>query len=226
VATDETGFHDYWQRKTDSDHVPREGYDVFRIGAGEIQPFLHGRRSVLELGCGAGELFEHLDVDRSAYLGVDFSRSMLDTFKARHAGVRLEHGEASTFTTKEKFDFVLVNNVVQYCAPYRTLGILQNAADMLAPGGRIFLGNIPDRRARLAYRRGYFFGDRAGFLVRLGRFLRAVLFILGNRTDTVGYWYTPDEIARFAKPLGLEVAIFGCVLYPYRFSAVLERAAP
>ncbi len=222
----EDEFHDYWQRKTDSDHVLREGVDVFRIGAGEIQPFLHGARSVLELGCGAGELLGHLALERSAYLGVDFSRSIVDTFKARHPGVRVELGEASTFTVGEKFDFILVNNVIQYCAPWRTLAIIQNAAGLLAPGGRIFLGNIPNRHARLSYLRGHFTTERPGAFVRWVRLVRAFLFIASNRNDRIGYWYAPADIARFAKPLGLEVAIFGCVLYPYRFTAVLERARP
>jgi SAM-dependent methyltransferase len=220
----EAEFRDYWSRKTDSDHVPREGFEVFRIGAAEIQPFVRGARRVLEIGCGAGELFEHLGLDRSAYLGVDFSRSCLDTFAAKHPGVRLELGEATTFSRREEFDFILVNNVVQYCAPWMTLACLQNASDMLAKGGRIFLGNIPDRHLRIAYYRGQFTGRREGFARRALGLLRAWSFVAFNPNDRIGFWYTPSEIAAFAEPLGLECAIFGCLLYPYRFTAVLTKA--
>jgi len=216
-------FADYWTRKTDSDHVLREGVDVFRIGAAELQPFLHGAERVLDLGCGAGELFEHLVLDRSKYLGVDFSRSMLDAFAARHPGVRLEKGAATTFTTSERFDLVIVNNVIQYCAPWMTLACIENAAALLAPGGRILLGNVPHRGLRLAFLRGAFETERRGALARFARLVRALAFIAANPQDRIGYWYTPAEIARFAAPLGLECRIFGCVLYPYRFSALLGR---
>lgn len=216
-------FRDYWTRKTDSDHVLREGFDVFRIGAAEIQPFLHGAKRVLEIGCGAGELFEHLELERAGYLGVDFSKSMLDTFAAKHPGVRLERGEAQSFTRPEKFDRIVVNNVVQYCAPWMTLACLQNCADMLATDGRIFVGNIPHRGLRLAMLRGCFEAARPNGLVRFVRFWTSLAAVLFSPQDRIGYWYTPAEIGRFARGLGLECAVFGCILYPYRFTAVLTK---
>jgi SAM-dependent methyltransferase len=221
----EAEFRDYWtlRGKTDSDHVLREGFDVFRIGAAEIQPWLDGAKRVLEIGCGAGELFSHLRLDRSAYLGVDFSRSMLDEFARRHPGVRVQLGEAASFTTREEFDFIIINNVVQYCAPWMTLACLQNAAEMLANGGRIFLGNVPHRGLRVPLLAGAFDPARPRALARLWRRLRARLFVAFNPTDRIGYWYAPDEIARFAAPLGLDCAIFGCLLYPYRFTAILTK---
>lgn len=219
----EAEFRDYWTRKTDSDHVLREGVDVFRIGAAEIQPWIDGKKRILEIGCGAGELFEHLRLDRAGYLGVDFSRSMLDTFAARHPGVRVVPGEAATFSVPEKFDTIIINNVFQYCAPWMTLACLQNAADMLAEGGRIFAGNVPHRGLRLALLTGRFDPERRGALARFVRYVRARAFIFMNPQDRIGYWYLPSEIARFAAPLGLECAVFGCVLYPYRFTAILER---
>ena len=217
----EEQFRDYWTRsgKTDSDHVLREGQDVFRIGAAEIQPFLHGARTVLDLGCGAGELFQHLDLGGASYLCVDFSRSMLDTFAARHPGIRLEQGEAQTFATRDKFDLVIVNNVVQYCAPWMTLASIQNAADALAPGGRIFLGNVPHRGLRVAFYRGAFDPVPGGFL----RSVQARIFVWMKPHDRIGYWYTPAEIGRFARSVGLECVIYGCALYPYRFTAILRK---
>ncbi len=221
----EAEFRDYWTRsgKTDSDHVLREGVDVFRIAASEIQPFLEGAKTVLDLGCGAGEVFEHLRLDRAGYLGVDFSRSMLDAFAAKHPGVRLEQGEATTFTTREKFDLVIVNNVIQYCAPWMTLACIQTCADALAPGGKIFLGNIPHRSHRVAYYRGTYQPSPPVGFEHLVRSVYAVLFVAVNRHDRIGYWYTPDEIERFAKPLGLECSTFAGTLYPYRFTAILKK---
>jgi SAM-dependent methyltransferase len=221
-------FRDFWSRKTDSDHPPRPGIDVFPIGAGEIQGFLPKPPArVLEIGCGAGELFQHLSLDRSAYLGVDFSESMLATFRARHPGVRVVHGEATTFFVEETFDFILVNNVIQYCRPWMTSACVKNLARMLAPGGRILLGNVPNRRQRLAYVRRRFAPESAGPLRWLWRLVRGLAIVALSDTDSsVGFWYTPPEIARIAASAGLDAAIFGCVLYPYRFSALLTHRAP
>ena len=49
---------------------------------------------------------------------------------------------------------------------------------------------------------------------------------LSDTDASVGFWYTPQEIARVAEAAGLDCAIFGCVLYPYRFSALLRERAP
>jgi SAM-dependent methyltransferase len=220
---EEAAFNVYWSRKTDSDHVPRPGWDVFRIGASEIQPFVQGAPRVLEIGCGAGELFEHLEVDRSGYLGIDFSRSMLDAFSRRHPDVRVQLGEADTFSTKERFDLVIVNNVVQYCAPWTTYACLRNCADALDEGGRIFVGNVPHRGLRLAMLSGAFESTRAAWPRRALRYLRALAAVALDHTDRIGYWYTPTQFGRMATGLELECSIFGCLLYPYRFTAVLRR---
>jgi SAM-dependent methyltransferase len=224
----EDDFREYWQHQTDSNHPARPGIDVFPIGAGEIQAFLGdaaGRR-VLEIGCGAGELFQHLRLDRAGYLGVDFSDSSLREFRARHPGVRVVKGEAATFSIAETFDFVIVNNVLQYCRPLTTMSCLLNLGPMLAPGGRVLLGNVPNRSQRLAYLRGLFSPEPRGVLARAWRLLRGWLAILGSDTDRIGFWYTPQEIGRMAGQAGFDCAIFGCLLYPYRFSALLSRKGP
>lgn len=223
---DEAFFRDVWSRRRDSDHPPRPGIDVFRIGAGEVQAFLgRERRRVLEIGCGAGELFAHLELDRGAYLGVDFSPSILNVFRERHPGVRVVEGEATTFHVDEEFDFILVNNVVQYLKPWSTQACLRNLARMLAPGGQILLGNIPNRRQRLAFVRRRFSPEPAGPITWLSRLVKGLLVVTLSESDpSVGFWYTPPEIGRMARAVGLECWVFGCVLYPYRFSALLRRA--
>jgi SAM-dependent methyltransferase len=219
-------FREFWKHRTDSDHPPRPGIDVFPIGAAEIQGFLGrgARGKVLDLGCGAGELFQHLELDRASYLGVDFSDSMLETFSAKHPGVRVVKGDAATFFTEERFDFILVNNVIQYCRPWMTRSCLGNLRRMLAPEGRILLGNVPNRRLRLAHVRRQFSPERPGLLAWLFRLVRGLAIVALSDTDgSVGYWYTPQEIACMAEELELDCALFGCVLYPYRFSALLTH---
>jgi len=75
-----------------------------------------------------------------------------------------------------------------------TLAIIQNASDLLAPGGRIFLGNVPNRRERVAFLRGHFTSERPDALARFVRLVRALVFVAFNPTDRIGYWYTPAAV--------------------------------
>jgi SAM-dependent methyltransferase len=68
--------------------------------------------SVLDLGCGTGDLLASLEPRRG--LGVDFSEEMLQLARERHAGSDLEFrlAEAETLELEETFDFILLGNLV------------------------------------------------------------------------------------------------------------------
>jgi SAM-dependent methyltransferase len=218
-------FEQYWSKKTDSDHSQREGFDVFRIAASEIQAFHQPQlKRVLDIGCGAGEVYAHLGAARGEhYLGVDFSASQLATFQSQHPDVRLAQGDVSTYSTAERFDFIIVNNVIQYCTPSMTQQALKNLSAMLAPGGRLVLGNVPQRSLRASYHQGLF-SDRAR--PRLRALLRKPAIVastLLRPVDRVGHWYEPSEFRAWANALGMTSSFFGCLLYRYRFTAVLSH---
>ncbi|MFH1263144.1 MAG: class I SAM-dependent methyltransferase [Pseudomonadota bacterium] len=220
-------FAEYWSRKKDSAHTPRPKVNVFRIAASELSGFLDPsvHRKILEIGCGAGEVFEHLNIDRTRYLGIDFSRTVLAEFGKRHPDVRLALGELSTYRSPEQFDFIIVNNVIQYCSPADTLRALTNLKAMLSPDGFMFLGNIPDQRFRFAYETGVFSQDPSWGVLPLLQGLKGVLKILAGRKTGVGFWYRRRDVRSWCKNLGLDTQFFGSLLYPYRFSCLAFHAA-
>ncbi|HKE59473.1 MAG TPA: amino acid adenylation domain-containing protein, partial [Pyrinomonadaceae bacterium] len=107
---------------------------------------------VLEIGCGTGLLLYRVAPHATRYLGTDFSRVVLG--KLRHQlqkeGERLAHVELLQRPADDlngiepgSFDTVILNSVVQYFPDIEYLvRVLEGAVNALAPGGRIFLGDI------------------------------------------------------------------------------------
>ncbi len=108
-------------------------------------------RRVLEIGCGTGLLLFRVAPHCERYVGADFSRAALD-FVARHlAGLpEVEQVELSQRTADDfsglapgSFDLVVLNSVVQYFPGIDYLvRVLSGAAELLAPGGAIFVGDV------------------------------------------------------------------------------------
>ncbi|MEU8652095.1 amino acid adenylation domain-containing protein [Streptomyces sp. NPDC048737] len=109
---------------------------------------------VLELGVGTGLVLAHVAGRVEEYWATDFSRAVIDRLgdQVTRAGladrVRLRHQAADDLTGLPRggFDTVVLNSVVQYFPDERYLArVLDGAWELLAPGGRIVLGDI--RRA-------------------------------------------------------------------------------
>ena len=205
----------------------RTGIDVFEVAAAEIRAFYSPRRwpRVLEIGCGAGEVFGHVGFATEAYLGVDISESMLDQFHIRHPSVRTRCADAVSFVYDDAaFDFILVNNVLQYLNRGELVAVVRNVARMLAPRGRAFLGNVPDRALRRAFAHRALAGSRRPAPVRAASYaveLLSAQFLPGRPTFRLGYWHARSDVVSAANGAGLSTEFFGCLLHWYRFSAVL-----
>jgi SAM-dependent methyltransferase len=110
-----------------------------------------GPRRVLEIGCGMGLLLFRIAPRVEAYWGVDFSPEAL-AYVREHAArrglanVELLQQPADAFDSLREagsFDTVVLNSVVQYFpGPDYLLRVLDGALSVLAPGGRLFLGDL------------------------------------------------------------------------------------
>ena len=108
-------------------------------------------KKVLEIGCGVGLLLQHLAPESEVYVGTDFSAAAVESLgrwmKGRDnlAHVQLFHREATDLSgfADGSFDTVIVNSVVQYFPDIDYLVmVIQDAARLLAPGGKIFVGDV------------------------------------------------------------------------------------
>ncbi|MEI8120587.1 MAG: glycosyltransferase [bacterium] len=92
----------------------RRGLDVGRSYRGMVATLcthsVPRGQSVLELGCGTGDLLNRLEPSRG--VGVDFSSNMIELARARHPGLRFMCADAHHFEISETFDYVILSDLV------------------------------------------------------------------------------------------------------------------
>ncbi|GLQ89077.1 hypothetical protein GCM10007898_26490 [Dyella flagellata] len=111
---------------------------------------------VLELGVGTGLVMWQVAPHCQSYWGTDFSRPVIDSLRDRVARqpalrdrVHLRHQPAhdGDGLPREHFDTIIINSVVMYFPGVDyLLGVLRLCVELLAPGGRIYLGDIRSLR--------------------------------------------------------------------------------
>jgi trans-aconitate methyltransferase len=214
-----TDWKAFWHDKVHPHHTADTPQHYLQYGRelALLTGDLVGRR-VLDLGCGAGSMFESIGFDRAAhYRGIDFSESMLASFLAKHPSVDVAVGDAASYLDGEKYDLIFSNAVIQYFDQAMLLNHLRNAREMLAQGGSIVIGSIPWKKSRATFfMDGYATRPASPLAKRVAR-----LALSHIRPDPVGRWFSLREIATAADDVGLLAEIYGSMLYPYRFHARL-----
>jgi amino acid adenylation domain-containing protein len=117
-------------------------------------------KHVLEIGCGSGLLLTRIAPQCKSYIGLDFSKAVLEQLtRYMHEredlrGVQLRHALADQlqFAEDGRFDLVIINSVVQYfpSADY-LLKVLEEAVRVTCPGGHIFIGDVRSLPLHEAY---------------------------------------------------------------------------
>ncbi|MEU4347654.1 amino acid adenylation domain-containing protein [Streptomyces sp. NPDC023838] len=114
-----------------------------------------GPSRILEIGVGSGLLLAKLVDHVGEYWGIDLSPTaiaLLDAHVRREAltdkvKLRSQPAHVTDGLPAGHFDTVVINSVVQYFPNGAYLRqVIEQALDLLAPGGRIFIGDV--RRAR------------------------------------------------------------------------------
>ncbi|HTA83851.1 MAG TPA: bifunctional class I SAM-dependent methyltransferase/glycosyltransferase family 2 protein [Bacteroidia bacterium] len=72
--------------------------------------FAHDDLSILEVGCGTGELLN--DIKGKRKVGVDFSRAMIDMAKKQYPALEFHCMAAENITLDEKFDLIILSNLI------------------------------------------------------------------------------------------------------------------
>ena len=74
--------------------------------------FSHEDISVLEVGCGAGELLNGIRAKRK--VGIDFSPAMIDVAREKFRTIDFHVMEAEQLQLDEKFDLIILSNLIGY----------------------------------------------------------------------------------------------------------------
>ncbi|WP_165975404.1 non-ribosomal peptide synthetase [Actinomadura rubrisoli] len=151
-----------WNSSYTGRPIPAAEMAVWRDAAVE-QITCWSPRRVLELGVGTGLLLSQVVGDVEEYWGTDMSAAVIERLRgqverAGFAGrVRLRHQNADDMAglPREHFDIVVLNSVVQYFPDAGYLDrVLAQAMDLLAPGGRILVGDVRNAASLRLFRAG------------------------------------------------------------------------
>ncbi len=107
-----------------------------RLAVAALYVRLFGGGRVLDIGCGSGQLFQHLDEPcLVAYTGVDFAAAAIEAvpFADPRASFVVASAEAFSPPADERYDAILFNEVVYFLS--NPLGEIARYAAHLAPKG-------------------------------------------------------------------------------------------
>ena len=94
---------DRWKKKNSYYYSELE-----RVCARLIPP----RKSVLEIGCGTGDLLNSVRPGRG--MGIDLSRGMLDVAAAKYPHLEFKQADAEALDIDEKFDYVIMSDLIGF----------------------------------------------------------------------------------------------------------------
>jgi 2-polyprenyl-3-methyl-5-hydroxy-6-metoxy-1,4-benzoquinol methylase len=121
---------------------------VSGLFAREILPTLDaigGRPSVIDFGCGSGYLEDFLGGRDLDLMGIDVSDGMLARARERFPQWCFEKRDLYDFQTDDQYHLVMENAVLHHLVDYEAL--VDKMASITLPGGILYLGNEPNRRA-------------------------------------------------------------------------------
>jgi cyclopropane fatty-acyl-phospholipid synthase-like methyltransferase len=216
TSTVKTNNHweNFWERQT-TPLYRHSGEKWWLLYAKEINLILttlgYTGGPVLETGCGDGSLFDHLEINKEEYLGIDLSDSMLAVFRSRHPHVNLVCTNAAKYSSDRKFSLIFSNQVIQYFSQDDLDIYINNALEAIEEDGIILLANILWKDLEFnQYHGGNIISYLKSYIKR----------ILGR--DNMGYWYSPKDFEKYQRA-GVEIHVFGSLFYPYRFSLALKK---
>ncbi len=148
-----------WDSSYTGEPLPPEEMREWRDETVERVLSLQPRR-VLEIGCGTGLLLTRIAPAVERYVATDLSAAALAQVRRLRAGrpdlghVELHQRRAHEAGAEEpgSFDTVILNSVVQYFPDAAYLErVVERAMELLAEGGRLFVGDVRDLRLHRAF---------------------------------------------------------------------------
>lgn len=95
--------------------------------------------SVLEIGCGTGELLRHLPAREK--VGLDISEQQIERARKRVPDAEFIHGDVKTIQESRKFDYVIISETLNFVTDVQRL--LSDAHRVATPETRLLI-NIPN----------------------------------------------------------------------------------
>jgi cyclopropane-fatty-acyl-phospholipid synthase len=135
----------YWAKQVDGLHRWKTE-EVYEKMANEKLFHIKGGNSLLDFGCGSADLLCYYAKEYNTVIGVDFSKSMLESAQKRLIekgcnNVKLLYANDKTVweMINQNFDRIVLNGVVQYLDEKQIDDFIKNALKILNTNGKISL---------------------------------------------------------------------------------------
>lgn len=145
-----------WNSMYDGTPIPVEEMREWRAATVERIRELGTNRRVLEIGVGSGLILSRIAPDCEAYWGTDLSAAAVAALRAQvdsdpdlaaKVELRARPAHDTDGLPAGYFDTVVINSVAQYFPGGEYLvDVLRQVSGLLAPGGRIFVGDVRNLR--------------------------------------------------------------------------------
>ncbi len=110
--------------------------------------------SVLEIACGPGNVSHYLLQQRPDFqlLGIDFAEQMIELARIAHPTATFQVGDAREIRQlAQRFDGILCGFGLPYLSKPEALTLIRDAAELLQPGGILYLSTMEDDYGKSGY---------------------------------------------------------------------------
>ncbi|HIH74450.1 MAG TPA: class I SAM-dependent methyltransferase [Methanosarcina sp.] len=194
---------------------------------------LNGGKTLLDFGCGAGELLVHYAPEYERLIGADFSASMLDEASERitrkgHENITLILADDKAVWEKldSSFDRITAAGVIQYLTYEEIDNFICNASKHLNKGGKIVLFDILNPYLYPLWKIGLFSknADYRRIFRKIGfETFNVIASSLKNRPrDILGSTHKPCIIENIANKHGFEMEHVQSMYYEYKYHAIIS----
>ena len=150
-----------WNNSYTGDPIPLEEMVEWRAATVDRIKALRPRR-VLEIGAGSGLLLSQIAPQCDQYVATDFSPVAIEKLARSLEQLQFEWRDRVELLTQAAhvtealpsghFDTIILNSVIQYFPNVGYLAkVIDNAVDLLAPGGALFIGDVRNHTLQGAF---------------------------------------------------------------------------
>ncbi|MEQ9552811.1 MAG: methyltransferase domain-containing protein [Coleofasciculus sp. G3-WIS-01] len=210
-------WKNFWQQKTTPLHR-HDTEEYYQSYAAELKILFQSIRpkTILEIGCGNGAMYEYLEFNRARYKGLDFSFSMLDAFSKKYPTLELECCDGSSYQDTNQYDLIFSNGVLQYFDQTMLDLHFSCVKAMMHQESYFVCASIPWENQRFNFYNGELTSKKENLLKGYKGFIKSIFH------DNMGYWYNFEDIKKVASKYKMSVAFYGSMHYMYRFHAVIK----
>lgn len=194
---------------------------------------LNRGKTLLDFGCGAGELLVYYAPEYEKLVGADFSASMLEEADKRirerkYENINLILADDKTVWEKldSSFDRITAAGVIQYLTDEEVDNFISNASKHLNKGGKIVLFDILNPHLYPLWKIGLFSRDVGCWKIfrKIGFEARTIISAkLKNRPkDILGYTHNPYTIEKIANKHGFKIEFVQSMYYEYKYHAIIS----